>query len=148
MRVNGAISLSVVLLAYHQVTTWVPLFPWNDVGKYSRKELILETGINGLLMGTATVCLLLGNSGFFHFYPLFYYPFLFFGECVDWWIPYFSPAFANSRKIWNYDAHFSRTLKLIPHQPGKRTPDANHIVLHTLTAATLVVVYLERLTLV
>jgi hypothetical protein len=140
-----AIGLSVFLLIYHQVTTWLPLFPWNDVEKYSRKELLLESGINGLLMGTAVLCLCLGHSGFNRWYPLIYYPFLFVGECVDWWIPYFSPAFASARKIWDYDAHFSRTLKLIPHKPGRRTPDTNHIVLHTMTIITLVIVYMDRL---
>lgn len=137
--------LSAVLLGYHQVTTWVPLFPWNDVRAYTRKELLLEAGINGLLMGTALLCLINGNHGFSHWYPLIYFPFLLVGECVDWWIPYFSESFARSRKIWDYDAHFARTLKLIPHKPGKRTPDANHIVLHALTVITCVAVYLDRL---
>jgi len=140
----SAITLAIFLLVYHQVTTWLPLFPWNDVETYSRKELILEAGMNGLLMGTGVLCLLSGNSGFIHWYPLIYYPILLAGECVDRWIPYFSPTFANARKIWDYEAHFSRTLKLIPHQPGKRTPDANHTVLHLMTIATVVAVYLER----
>lgn len=138
------ITLATTLLAYHQVTTWFPLFPWNDVKKYTRKELILEAGINGLLMGIGVVCLVVGNGEFCRTYPLIYYPLLFVGECVDWWIPYFSPAFAKARKIWDYDTHFSRTIKLIPHTPGKRTPDANHIVLHIMTIVTLIVVYWER----
>ena len=137
--------MAALLLIYHQVTTWVPLFPWNDVEGFSRKEMLLETGFNGLLMGTGLACLVIKNSGFFHWYPLIYYPFLFVGECLDWWIPYLSESFAKARKIWEYDAKFSRTLKLIPHKSGKRTPDANHIVLHALTIITVVVVYLERL---
>jgi hypothetical protein len=140
-----AIALSCFLLLYHQLTTWLPLFPWNDVEKYSRKELLLEAGVNGALMGIGFLCLYGGNSGFNHWYPLIYYPFLFVGECMDWWIPYFSPSFANVRKIWDYEAHFSRTLKILPHGPGKRTPDANHTVLHLITLITVVVVYLERL---
>ncbi len=140
-----AVCLAWGLLLYHQVTTWLPLFPWNDVAAYTRRELWLEAGINGLLMGLAAACVTTGGTGFRHYYPLVYYPFLFAGECVDWWIPYLSPAFARSRKIWDYDAHFSRTLKLLPHHPGKRTPDANHTVLHLMTAVTLVVVYGERL---
>ena len=139
-----AILLTLLLLVYHQVTTLIPLFPWNDVERYSRKEMALEAGINGLLMGMGFLCLLQANTGFAHWYPLFYYPFLLLGECVDWWIPYFSQAFAEGRKIWDYDSHFSRTFKLIPHRPGKRTPDANHIVLHSLTLITLLVVYLDR----
>ena len=141
----AVIYLAAFLLVYHQLTTLVPLFPWNDVKTYTMKELLLESGINGLLMGTGLTCLVVGNSGFSHWYPLVYYPFLFVGECVDWWIPYFSESFAKSRKIWDYDAHFSRTLKFISHKPGVRTPDANHTVLHLFTVATIVVVYIERL---
>lgn len=140
-----AIFLGVFLLAYHQLTTWVPVFPWNDVEKYARKELLLETGINGFLMGTAASCLVLGNSGFFHYYPLVFYPFLFIGEWADWWIPYFVPSFGKARNIWDYEAHFARTVKLIPHRQGKRTPDANHTVLHFMTVVTIVVVFFARL---
>ena len=141
-----AVILAAALLVYHQVTTWLPLFPWNDVEKYSRRELLLEAGFNGLLMGAGVASLVGGNTGFPHYFPLIYYPFLFVGECVDWWIPYFSDSFAQARKMWDYDAHFARTVKLIPHQPGKRTPDANHTVLHLLTVITIIVVYIERLT--
>jgi hypothetical protein len=140
-----AVALAALLLAYHQITTWVPLFPWNDVEKYSRKELVLEAGVNGATMGTGLVCLIVGETGFAHWYPLIYYPLLFVGECVDWWIPYLSPAFAKARKAWDYDSHFARTVKLIPHRPGKRTPDANHIVLHAMTVVTIAVVYADRL---
>ncbi len=140
-----AVGLTALLLLYHQVTTSLSLFPWNDTDKYSRNEIFLEAGFNGLLMGMALICVLVRNSGFPHWYPLCYFPFLLFGECMDWWIPYFSEPFAKARKSLDYDAKFSRTLKLIPHKPGKRTPDANHIVLHFLTLLTTVAVYCDRL---
>jgi hypothetical protein len=140
-----AIGITILLLVYHQATTLLPLFPWNDVEKYSRKELLLEAGTNGLLMGTGTLCMIVGNSGFFHYYPLIYYPFLFTGECFQWWLPYLSEKFAQSKVNFDYEALFARTTKLIPHKPGKRTPDANHIVLHLMTVVTIVLVYLDRL---
>jgi hypothetical protein len=140
---HAAIFMSALLLVYHQVTTLVPIYPWNDVEKYTKKELLLEAGFNGVLMGTGLICLILSNSGFSRWYPILYYPFLFVGECFDWWIPYFSESFAKSRRIWNYEAHFARTVKWIPHRPGKRTPDANHIVLHLLTIITILMVYLN-----
>ncbi len=142
---NLAVGLAAFLLVYHQITSWVPLFPWNDVERFSRKERLMETSFNGLLMGTGLVCLIVGNSGFSHWYPLIYYPFLFVGECMDWWIPYFSESFAQARKIWDYDAKYGRTLKWIAHEQGRRTPDANHMVLHLGTVLTIVMVYLDRL---
>jgi hypothetical protein len=139
------IAIALLLLVYHQLTTWLPLFPWNDVEKYSRKELVLEAGTNFMLMGLGVMCLISGNTGFFHWYPLIYYPFLFTGECMQWWLPYFSEKFAQSKVNFDYERLFGRTIKLIPHQPGKRTPDANHIVLHFLTVITIILVYLDRL---
>jgi hypothetical protein len=139
-----AASLAAFLLVYHQVTTCVPLFPWNDVQWYTRKELLLEASFNGVMMGVGLACILGGNSGFTHWYPLYYYPFLIFGECMDWWFPYFSDSFARVRGL-DYETKFSRTLKLIPHKAGKRTPDANHILLHLLTLVTTVAVYCNRL---
>ena len=139
------IGFTLLLLVYHQATTLLPLFPWNDVEKYSRKELLLEASTNGLLMGAGTSCVILGNKGFFHYYPLIYYPFLFSGELFQWWLPYFSEKFAQSKVNFDYEHLFGRTTELIPHKTGKRTPDANHIVLHLMTVLTIVVVYLDRL---
>jgi hypothetical protein len=139
------ISVALLLLFYHQSTTWLPLFPWNDVKNYSRKELMLEAGTNFLLMGLAAFCIIQNNAGFFHYYPLIYYPFLFTGECFQWWLPYFSVEFAKSKANFDYERLFSRTTKLITHKPGRRTPDANHIVLHLITVMTIILVYMDRL---
>jgi hypothetical protein len=142
---NCTVSIALLLLIYHQLTTWLSLFPWNDTKQYSRKELILEAGTNGLLMGLGVLCLVQGNAGFFHYFPLIYYPFLFTGECFQWWLPYFSDEFAKRKVNFDYEKLFSRTTKLIPHKIGKRTPDANHIVLHLITIITIILVYWERL---
>jgi hypothetical protein len=139
------IAAALLLLIYHQATTVIPLFPWNDVEKYSRKELILEAGTNGLLMGCGALCLMIGNTGFFHYYPLIYYPFLLSGELFQWWLPYFSEKFSQSKVNFDYERLFGRTTRLIRSKPGKRTPDANHIVLHLITLITAVLVYFERL---
>lgn len=137
-----ALSMAILLLIYHQLTTLVPMFPWNDVGKYSTKELVLEAGINGVLMFIGVLSIL-ATKKILYWYALFYYPMLFVGECVDWWIPFFSKSFAIKRKIWDYEKHFGHTLKIIPHIPGKHTPDANHIVLHIITIITIIAVYLD-----
>lgn len=138
------ILLSAILLIYHQITTWAPLFPWNDLQKNTFFERLVESFFNGVLMSIGMICLIINNSNFTYWYPLIYYPFLFMGECIDWWIPYFSESFAKARKIWDYEKRFARTFKLIPHIKGKRTPDANHIVLHFLTVLTVICVYIYR----
>jgi hypothetical protein len=98
-----------------------------------------------VLMGLGALCIIRGNAGFFHYYPLIYYPFLLSVEFFQWWLPYFSEKFSRSGVNFDYEMHFSRTIKLIPHKTGKRTPDANHIVLHFITVAAVILVYLDRL---
>jgi hypothetical protein len=100
-------------------------------------------GLYGLLMGVGLACLLVRNSGFTHWYPLCYYPFLLFGECIDWWVPYFSDSFVKARGL-DYETKFFRTFKLILRKADKRTSDANHILLHLLTLVTTVGVYWSR----
>ena len=139
------IGAAFLLLIYHQVTTWLNLYPWNDTSQYATKELILEGVSNGALMGTGCVCLVIGNYSFFHYYPLFYYPFLLTGEVFQWWMPYWFKKFAKADFNFEYDKRFANTTKFITHHQGQRTPDANHIILHLITVLTLVLVYIDRL---
>ena len=139
------IGIAAVLLVYHQVTTWLPLHPWNDISKFTTKELLLEGGTNGLLMGTGLVCLMISNKGFPHYYPLIYYPFLFTGEIFQWWLPYFSEHFAKSQVNFEYERLYSSTTKLLKHYEGKRTPDANHSLLHLITVAAVIFVFIDRM---
>lgn len=137
-----AFGLALLLLAYHQITTWYPLFPWNDVEKYTRKELLLETSINGVLMGMGALSLLFAPKGFWLYYPLVFFPFLLIAEAWHWWVPYFFP---NEKDRKHYEVHFSRTMKFIPEVAGRQTPDANHTVLQLMTFVTTAAVFFERL---
>jgi hypothetical protein len=139
------LAFAVLILIYHQVTTIISIFPWNDTSKYTKKEIITEAGSNGLFMGIGVLCLLLPNKGFFHFYPLFYYSFLFAGEIFQWWLPYFSDKFSKMRLGDEYEIRFARTTKIFKSRNGKHLPDANHTLLHALTVITLILVFVDRI---
>ena len=134
---------AILLLIYHQLTTWLPLFPWNDLDNLSRKDILLESCWNGTLMGLGVLSLFHGYTDGFKYYPLVYYPFLLTGEFFQWWLPYFSDNFAKSKYNFDYEPRYSRTLKFLPHEAGKRTPDANHTVLHLYTLVVLVLVFIN-----
>ena len=138
-------SMALVLLFYHQITTWFPLFPWNDIDSLLRKDILLEAGTNGLLMGLGFACLIHANTGFYHYYPLIYYPFLLSGEFFQWWLPFFSGDFSKSKVNFDYEKLYSRTVKFIAAKAGARVPDANHTLLHLLTLVTTILVYVARL---
>ncbi len=141
----SAIISAFLLLAYHQVTTIFPLFPWNDPSKFSRKDLWLEAGTNGLLMGIAFICVICKNTGFYHYYPLIYYPFLLSGEFFQWWAPFLSKDFSKSKVNFDYEKRYSRTIKMFSVEENDRVPDANHIVLHIITIFTTLLVFADRL---
>ena len=111
------ISAAVLLLLYHQLTTWLPLYPWNDTTKYTRKEIFLETGSNGLLMGLGALCLIAGDKGFLFYYPLFYYPFLLTGDFFNGGCLSFRRNLQNHRSTLN-----TRTVLQTPpnSSPGKK----------------------------
>jgi hypothetical protein len=84
----AAIALQVLLLAYHQVTTQVDLFPFNGARFYKGWEKVLECGVNGILMSLAPVGFAFGIRGLMWF-GVFYYFVLFAEELRVWWVPYF-----------------------------------------------------------
>jgi hypothetical protein len=90
----------LALLVYHQVTTLIDFFPFNGARNYSRKEKLVECGVNGILM-------ILPPIGFgFHLQALrvfgvVYYFVLFGIELLIWWIPYLAAPTGNWRVVYN-----------------------------------------------
>src|SRR4051812_17935431 len=86
MTMPIAVTSQLILLGYHQVTTWVDLHPFNGARHYSRKEKLAEAGANAVLMSLAPI-------GFgFHVKALMtfgvaYYFVLFAIELLIWWVP-------------------------------------------------------------
>jgi len=152
-----ALTAQIILLTYHQFTTWCDLYPFNGVRHYSRSEQFAEAGTNAVLMSLAPV-------GFaFHLTPLmrygvFYYFILFAIELLIWWVPYlFIPlgrwrlvynrllAFATSsfgpgdtldRWIAVHQRLHADTISLLPRRPGRPTPNLEHSILHAWTLLT------------
>jgi hypothetical protein len=110
--IRVAIVCQIVLLVYHQITTYIDLFPFNGARNYSLKEKLAEGGSNFVLM-------ILPPIGFgFHrhglmIYGVIYYYFLFAAELIIWWIPYFTVPSDRWRGIYNRllsgaTSHFDR----------------------------------------
>lgn len=130
-----AFLFSVILLVYHQITTIVPMYPWNDVKKYTRVEILQEASSNGSLMILASIYLFYKTYSF----PKIYFPVLLAVEFYIWWIPYF----LGKRTKRNRTAEVSKdTLKILPPIKNHPIPDCNHLVLHLLTLVTTLLVFL------
>ncbi len=130
-----AITLQLLLLAYHQFTTQVDLFPFNGARFYQRWEKVLECAVNGVLMSLAPVGFLLGIRALM-WYGVFYYFILFLEEIRVWWVPYlFGPS-----KAWReaYDRIHAGTIKVLPARGDNPVPNLEHTILHALTLVTAV----------
>jgi hypothetical protein len=153
----AALITQILLLAYHQTTTWFDLHPFNGVRHYSTKEKLAEAGANAALMSLPPI-------GFaFHIHPLMlfgliYYFVLFAIELTIWWIPYITTPTGTFRTIFNCllrlsTSNFEKgdaldhwvsihhrlhqdTITLLPLRPGRPVPNLEHMILHTLTLVT------------
>ena len=157
---TATVIVQVALLAYHQITTWVDLHPFNGVRNYTSKERWIEAGVNALLMGLPIV-------GFgFHVRSLMrfgvvYYPVLFAMELIIWWIPYVMEPRGRVRSAYNlllsiatsnfgtsdaltdwlatYRRIHSGTVIILPKREGRIVPNLEHTILHIWTAITAIV---------
>jgi hypothetical protein len=129
----AAISLQVLLLSYHQVTTQLDLFPFNGARFYKGWEKALECLVNGALMGPAPVGFALGIRGLM-WYGAVYYFVLFAEELRVWWLPYFFGPTPRWQAI--YDRIHGKTIQLLPARGNNPTPNLEHTILHGLTLVT------------
>jgi hypothetical protein len=160
--VIAALFCQVLLLTYHQVTTYFDLYPFNGARNYTVAERRAEMMSNAVLMGLAPI-------GFaFRFHPLmiygaFYYFALFAIEVVIWWVPYLCVPRGPLRRAYNLvlalgTSNFQRgdtldhwlsihgrvhtgTLTVLPRKEGRVVPNLEHTLLHAWTLVTAVATF-------
>jgi hypothetical protein len=152
-----AVICQIVLLIYHQITTFVDLYPFNGARNYSFRERLAEMGVNAVLMSLAPIGLMLNSHGLM-LIGVIYYFFLFGVEIVIWWIPYFSVPSGRWRTAYNFvlslaTSNFQKgdalehwlavhqrlhigTITILPQRSGRIVPNFEHTLLHGWTLVT------------
>lgn len=125
----------VCLLAYHQITTWFDLFPFNGARYTKPQERMIEAIVNLVLMSLAPMGFAMKSETLMRF-GLVYYFVLFAIECATWWAPY---AFGASKQ-WQevYTRVHSRTINVLPAKCGRPRPNLEHLILMLLTVVVAV----------
>jgi len=154
------IASHILLLVYHQVTTWLDFYPFNGARNYSPKEMGAEAGVNAILMS-------LGPVGFglrikwLMITAVIYYFMLFAAELIIWWIPYLTVPRDGWRAIYNrllsiatsnfepgdtlanWTAIHHRlhrgTLTFLPDRDDRPVPNLEHTILHVWTLITAII---------
>ncbi len=141
---TATIIFQCILLAYHQFTTWIDLFPFNGVRFYTRKERLIECASNGILMGLPIIGFLFNLRSLMNFGVVYYF-ILFILEIKTWWLPYW---FSVSEK-WKeeYAKIHAKTLIILPKIRKNPIPNLEHMILHGITLLTAIftlVVFLKK----
>jgi hypothetical protein len=157
-----ALVCQLILLAYHEATTFFDLFPFNGARNYTRYQRWAEMGSNAVLMGLAPI-------GFaFDVHPLqiygaFYYFFLFAIELIIWWVPYFFEPTGGLRRAYNcalavatsnfqpgdtlshwlkiHERLHAGTFSFLHVRRGRIVPNLEHTLLHAWTLVTALVTF-------
>lgn len=163
-----ALIAQIILLAYHQTTTWFDFHPFNGVRHYSRSEQFTEAGANAVLMSLAPIGFAFHVTALMRFGVVYYFV-LFAIELLIWWVPYLSIPRGLWRLIYNRLLAFATskfgpgdtldrwvaihqrlhadTVTLLPRRAGRPTPNLEHSILHAWTLVTAIatlVAFLSR----
>jgi len=156
----AAVVTQLLLLVYHQVTTWMDLHPFNGARNYSRREKLAETGVNAVLMSLAPVGFAFHLRGLMVFGVTYYFV-LFAAELIIWWVPYFTVPNGRWRVVYNqllalatsnfaagdtlnqweeiYHRLHAGTITLLPVRDNRPVPNLEHMILHGWTLVTAVI---------
>ena len=157
---TAALLCQVALLAFHQITTFFDLAPFNGARNYSKTERAGEMGVNAVLMLLAPIGFAFHVKGLM-IYGVIYYFVLFTIELVIWWVPYLTVPRGLWRRLCNYalalgtsdfasgdtldrwyvtyERLHSKTIIVVPRRAGRVVPNLEHMLLHGLTLMTAVV---------
>ncbi|WP_018617304.1 hypothetical protein [Segetibacter koreensis] len=137
------IVFQLVLLLFHQATTLVNFYPFNNVRNYTIKERLLECFVNGVIMAVPVIGWVF-RIKWMVTASLFIYPVLLAGEYLNWWKHYlFNPT---EEWIKTYDRIFKETIIVLPPIKNNPIPNLEHTILHSLTLETTVVTYIYYFT--
>ena len=141
------IALQIFHLLFLLLHDWVSFGNLNDVSAFQKSTTPPQKALS-LLVPSIPIAVGLGftllskthvSSLSFRITLSALYGFLFLGELEAWWIPY---AFGTSQeRVALYRRLFGATHSFLPARHGI-TPNTLHVVLHTATVATLILIWI------
>ena len=132
------IVVQVLLLVFHQLTTLVDLYPFNNVRQYTLKERVTECLVNGAIMVMPVIGFAV-HIQWLMIASLVIYPALLLGEYLNWWQHYFFGPSAAWQETYN--RLFKQTIIVLPPVKNHPVPNLEHCILHGLTLVATVITY-------
>jgi len=125
-----ALILHIIHFSYHQLTTHVDLYPFNNIRSYAPPQKIPEVGLHSVIIGFTIVVL------YFRKYDLTGIAlcglaFLLIEEFMSWWRYYFFGP-GSPRKIL-YEKVLKDTIHILPTIKDHPKPNLELCILHVTT---------------
>jgi uncharacterized membrane protein len=143
-----ALLAQIATLLFHQTTTNLDLYPFNNVRGYSRRERLLESAVNGVVM-LLPIGLLLVDRTATVVASAVVLTVLFCLELAMWWLPYATgravPALTQGDEPWSvvHERLFAETVTVLPQVRDHPTPNLEHTVLHAMTAVAALLTWMH-----
>lgn len=138
-----ALALQVVIILYYEFTSYVDLYPFNDLRTISMETSIQSSLANDVpKLGIILVTLLAMKYWITSWFRFFYassiiYYIVFFGiQFFIWWPRYILGA--SPEQLEQYNEKFANTIKILPTFGNHVAVDLQHNILQTLTVAILI----------
>lgn len=133
-----ALILQIILLVYFQLITLIPMYPWNDLTKYTNKERLLEATVNGIVIIVSTGLFVTKVKWLMICSVIIWLLFLM-AQLLTWWMPYLTGKHLQQFPRELYETHFKNTYKILPPIKNHIIPDAQHNLLQIITLMILIV---------
>lgn len=136
-----AIFFQVLLLVYHQVTTLMDFYPFNNVRQYTLRLRLTECVVNGIIMAIPPVGYLFDVAWAKGAAPWIYVGIVI-GAWFSWYQKYLFGATAAQQT--QYDRIFRPTIQVLPDVQGRPRPNLEHVILHVILLITLALTWVIR----
>lgn len=134
-----AITLQIIHLVYHQVTTLFDFFPFNGVRLSSWQLRLTDAGTSLIPMAVPPIGFIFHNQSLMQVGVVCNF-ILLGGEIATWWVPYFFGPSPKWLEIYN-QIH-RQTITVIPRRGSNPVVNLEHLILMVLTLLTTVVTLL------
>jgi len=128
------IFFQLLLFTYHQITTLVNLYPFNDVERYPLRYRLIESISNGIFMILPPVGSIFQIDWIMNKFTPIFYLILLVGMFFSWWTGYLIGPRAHWQQA--YSRFYGRTIKILPPIRNNPIPDLNHCILHLIALIT------------
>lgn len=139
--VGITVFFQLLLLVYHQVTTLVDFYPFNNIRSYALRLRSIECIVNGVIMAIPPIGYLfqipwmIGAAGW-----------IYVGVTVGAWLSWYQKYVfgATAAQQAEYDHIFRPTIQVLPDIQGRPRPNLEHVILHGILLITLVLTWSIR----